>query len=423
MESSLAELTQTKKGPSPWFVAVVAGMASYIDSASIVGIGTTLVIYQAALGLSASQVGTLSGALTFAIAIGALVGGRAGDRFGRKVVFSITMALIVIGSVLLITCTSFGLLFVGIGLIGLGTGADLPVSLATIGEAAATSKPGRHVGLSNVLWLIGIVATQLIAMIVGDIGRAGGQILAAHVGLVAAIVLFLRIRIPESKQWLDRSKMEHGERSSSGFRLLAQKQYLLPLFGLLGFYSLTNLAANTQGQFGTYIWVNVVGQSVSFASGMSLISQVTWFLWAFVFMTFADQPTLRMRWYVVAAFIGVGGQLLPMIVGFSVPTMLVSQLAFGVFVGFAFEGIMKVWTQESFPVAARATAQGSVISIARIVAAVVASFTPAMLGTSAATMYGALAGVMAIGLAIGYVAFRRPRQNHLSSEIESGEQK
>ena len=38
-----------KKAPNPWYVAVVSGMASYIDSCAIITSGTALAIYQSAL--------------------------------------------------------------------------------------------------------------------------------------------------------------------------------------------------------------------------------------------------------------------------------------------------------------------------------------------------------------------------------------
>lgn len=55
-------------------------------------------------------------------------------------------------------------------LVGLATGADLPVSLATISEAANDENRGKIIGLSNLLWLVGIGATMGISAIVGDWG-------------------------------------------------------------------------------------------------------------------------------------------------------------------------------------------------------------------------------------------------------------
>lgn len=50
-----------EKIPNPWYVGVVSGMASYIDSAAIISNGTALVIYQKTIGITAVEIGILSG--------------------------------------------------------------------------------------------------------------------------------------------------------------------------------------------------------------------------------------------------------------------------------------------------------------------------------------------------------------------------
>ena len=61
-------------------------------------------------------------------------------------------------------------------------------------------------------------------------------------------------------------------------------RYAKPFFALLGFYALTNLAANTQGQFTTYLWVNVVGVSVQLSSLIGLLSFPLFILFGLWFM-------------------------------------------------------------------------------------------------------------------------------------------
>src|SRR3954452_22334785 len=82
----------------PWRVAIIAGLASYVDGAALTVNGIALVIYQQTIGLTADQVGLLTAMVTVGLAFGALVGGRLGDIYGRRKVFIVTMAVIAIGS-------------------------------------------------------------------------------------------------------------------------------------------------------------------------------------------------------------------------------------------------------------------------------------------------------------------------------------
>src|SRR5699024_11520116 len=105
--------------------------------------------------------------------------------------------------------------------------------------------------------------------IVGDMGQRGGQIMFGHVGIVALSVLLFRLTIPESSIWADaRQERESGAGTVRAQRVsikdvLSQRIYLIPFIALLLFYTLTNIGANTNGQFGTYVAVNVVGISRS----------------------------------------------------------------------------------------------------------------------------------------------------------------
>ena len=89
-----------------WYRTTFSGMASYLDAAAIISTGTALVLYKEPLGLSDSNIGALSAILTFLMAIGALVGGRLGDVFGRRRVFMVTMALYTVGAAVMMTASS-----------------------------------------------------------------------------------------------------------------------------------------------------------------------------------------------------------------------------------------------------------------------------------------------------------------------------
>jgi inositol transporter-like SP family MFS transporter len=410
-----------QRTPNPWRVAVVAGWASYIDAAAIVSFGTAIVIYQSALGLTPEEVGLGAGALTLGIAVGALAGGRLGDRFGRRPVFTVTMIVIVIGALALVFADSFPLVISGAILLGLGTGADLPVSLSTISEAASDTNRGKLLGLSNLLWLAGGIVSGAISVVVGGLGRFGGQVLFAHIAVVALVVMIARLSIPESASWAaareERRAGVTARADRSSGRALLRKPYLTPFLGLLVFYAFTNLAANTGGQFGTYLLVNLAGVDVptaALAAVPILPLVVIGTLW---FMKIADTPR-RFTYFTVGAVLWIIALLIPAVFGFTLITYVASSVLGVAGAVFSFEGIMKVWTQEQFPTLFRTTAQGAIIAVARLFAAILATVTPSIVAVSPNMLYGLLALFAAIGLGTAWAVFRT-RDSHNEFDEES----
>lgn len=416
--------TQPKKSIGTWHVTLVTGMASYIDSAAIVSSGTALVIYQTALGLSPGQIGVLSSLLTICIAVGAVIGGRLGDVFGRRNVFVATMFIIATGGAALVFAPSFAVLAVGMALVGIGTGADLPVSLATIAEACDDTNRGKMLGFTQILWTLGILASQAFGAVVGDLGRLGGQIMFAHIAVVAIVLVPLRLVIPESTHWTQ----AHDDKESGGHhaavnrvrvRDVFRKPYLVPLAALLVFYPLTNLAANTNGQFGAYLFVSVAGMPVTTYSQIGMGLTLLGILFTFGFMRIADGPH-RIAWFAFGALCGVAGFATPALFGVVIPTLLVQVFMMQIFGAFAFEPILKVWAQENFPTLVRTTVQGLIIAVARVLAAALALVTPVILEIGPRALFTFLTAVIAVGTGTAYFAFRnRPHNQFLHEPAES----
>jgi inositol transporter-like SP family MFS transporter len=413
---------EAKRQVNPWWIAIVCGMASYIDAAAIVSSGTALVLYQHSIGVTEGQIGVLSAMLTLAIAAGAVSGGRLGDRFGRRAVFVATMTMVVIGAGILVAAPGFVGLLIGTIVLGLGSGADLPVSLATISEAAPEDTRGRLVGFSQILWFGGILGANLVSAIAGGWGQVGGQVMYAHVGVVALVVLLLRLTVPESRTWSDaRREKESGAATiraqRTGIRdVLGQKAFRVPLVALLVFYTLTNIGANTGGQFNQFIAVNVVGISVQTQSLIGIGSQVIGVAGAAVFMRIVDGPH-RMAFYIFGAVCLVFSYLTPVLFGFTIAPWLVNSAVNAIGGAFAFEAIMKVWAQESFPTLLRSSVQGFVIAFARVVAALVALVTPVLMHTPNLA-YLLIAIIVAIGLVAGWLGFHRSRFDAFEEETE-----
>ncbi|MFC7581616.1 MFS transporter [Schaalia naturae] len=397
-----------------WFRSGVAGMASYLDAAGIVSTGTALVLFQEPLGLDAAHIGRLSSLLTIMIAAGALVGGRLGDRFGRRRVFTATMVVYALGALLLLTAGSVTTLYIAIPLLGFAVGADLPASLATIAEEAPEGTAGKLIGFSHMLWMIGMAVTMVIQIIVGGMGATGARLLYAHLLVVSLAVLVLRWRLPESEKWTaahDRevAGLDEGSIDTASLKQLAHAPWLAPMLAVSAFYALVNIAANTNGQFGTYIYVNVAGSTVQIASTISLVTLALSFVMTYVLMRVVDTK-YRMPVFAVCAILSLVAFLIPIAFGFKVPMLALQGILYTIGGAIAGEPMFKVWAQELFPTMLRGTAQGIAIAFTRLVAAAVALWTPTVLSAGPRILYGFIAAVVAIGCGLGYFVVGRMRK-------------
>jgi len=394
---------------SPWWIAVVAGMASFLDAGAIVATGTALVLYQDDFGLDGGEIARLSALLTLMIAAGALVGGRLGDRFGRRRVFTVTMVLYVLGAAALTFAPGVGSLYLGLILVGLAAGADLPVSIAMISESAPEHERGRMVSFTHVLWIAGILAPSAMGIVVGGMGATGARLLYGMLLAVSLIVLILRAGLPESTTWQaahDAAAAPGAEVAQVGVKDLLRSRYLVPLVALGLFFAIGNITANTLGQFTTYLWVNVAGSTVQLASTISLVSYAFNLVAMFFVVRYMD-TRYRMVVFAVGGAITVAAYLVPALGGVVAPTLI--ALAFLSALGgpMAGEPIFKVWSQELFPTLYRSTAQGIMIAFTRVVAAGMALVTPALIAVGPQMLFVILVGTTVIALSIGMFWVRR----------------
>jgi inositol transporter-like SP family MFS transporter len=415
-----------QRGPNAWWVGFVGGMATFVDLAATVGVGIALVLFQSPgagqPGLSGNEIGVLTAALTAGVASGSLLGGRMGDLFGRRKVFMLTLALVVLGAMTPFIGASFGGLLFGVTLIGLGVGADLPVALATIAEAAHDGNRGKILVFSNMLGGFGIAMSVGLGILFGAQGPAGGDVIFGAFGSVALVVLLLRLTIPESASWLkareERRAGVHTVRADvARLRDFWRPTYRRPFLTLLGYYTLASMSISVISAFGTYAAVNVAHIPVNEYQKVSMVAlplAVVGQLW---FMAVAD-TRWRMPHYAVGAIAMVAANLIPAVFGFSMVT-LIASLWLGTFAGaFCFDTMMKVWTQESFPTMLRSTAQGTVYGVARFATAGLNAVTPALLAFDPQGLYVGAAALGALGYLVGWLGFRRHARNIFDAETE-----
>lgn len=401
---STLTITATEKEANRhgWRVAFAAGLASYIDAGAIAGTGTALVIMQGSLGLEAAQVGQLSALLTIMIAVGAIIGGRLGDRFGRRRVFLVTLTVYVIAALTLAFVPGIAPLYLGLAALGLAAGADLPVSMAMIAESAPENKRGKMVTFSHMLWMAGILGVIVISIFFGNAGTLGAQIIYGHLAVVALIAIVLRWRLPESRVWTESITLPTDDERVDlrSIRTLFSPKLIAPLVATGLFYALVNITANTNGQFSTYLFVNVAGVDVATASMVGLAILVLSVGGLFIMLRVVDGAG-RHRAFVIASILALAGLLTPIVFGVNVVTLLVMGVLGALGGAVAGEPMYKIWSQELFPTQHRSTAQGITIAFARLVAAGVALVTPLIITAGPTLLFVFLFTTSAIAYLIG----------------------
>ena len=72
----------------------------------------------------------------FGAAIGALIGGRLSDKYGRKFIYTYNLLIYIVGALFIIFAMNFPMLLAGFLIMGLSVGAGVPASWSYIAEMA-----------------------------------------------------------------------------------------------------------------------------------------------------------------------------------------------------------------------------------------------------------------------------------------------
>ncbi|MFT3835198.1 MAG: MFS transporter [Micropruina sp.] len=376
-------------------------MAFYLDAAMLISVAIALPVWRDHFALGPWEVGILGSGLAYAVAIGALIGGRLGDRFGRLRVLTVDLLVFAIGAVLIVLAPSPGVLVAGVVVVGLAAGADVPTALAVISDAAPDHGRGRLAALTQVLWIAGVLFTYGLGFAVSGLGFAGTQVLTLHLVAVAMVTLMLRLAVGS------RMPSPDPVRSVGARRLgLARSAVLLPLLATGAFYLCWNAAATTLGSFGTYFLVTITGLTQSQATGLVLVSFAPSLAIALAFVRLADSRW-RDRLFVVAALLQIAAYAAGASSGgTAVWSMVVLVLLYSLSNAFAGEAIYKVWSLLLLPAEVRSTAVGLTYAVARVAAAAFLLVVPVIAEVDAALLLWVLAGSVTLSGLVGLFIIR-----------------
>ncbi|MTV81639.1 MFS transporter, partial [Secundilactobacillus folii] len=200
-------------------LAVAAGIGSILGSGIIVGLSATITVWQSGLGLTNGQVGIISSALTFAIAIGALLAGQITHTFGLVHSFNWLNLIYAIGALICVFSNSYWMLLIGVIVTGLASGADLPISLTVVShDSPDETTSASLVSSTQIFWQIGVFMSYVCAFIVSKMSGASGARVVFTILAIFALITWLWRSLSAKfrtfhqdgeKRWAEREKEEH----------------------------------------------------------------------------------------------------------------------------------------------------------------------------------------------------------------------
>ena len=263
----IAELDEASLSRFHLRAVLVSGMGFFTDAYDlfVIGIASTLIAKE--WNLSSGKLALLNSTMLAAAFLGALVFGRFADVVGRKRVYWMVAAIMVVGALGSALAPSFWILIVFRFVLGFGVGGDYPVSAVMMSEYANRKDRGKLVGMVFGTQALGLIVGPLIALALIGGGASDDvvwRILLGLGALPAAAVLYLRTKMPESPRYraqvqgraaeaatqiagFTRGQVNGNGSSSPGQNLglrafLTNRRYLIMLAGTAGTWFLLDYA-------------------------------------------------------------------------------------------------------------------------------------------------------------------------------------
>jgi MFS transporter, SP family, inositol transporter len=412
-----------------WQNTILAGLANYIDAGSIVAGSAALALWVEQYRLSPAFVGLIGAFSANAISagVGALIGGRLCDRYGRKRIYQFDMLFYAFGMSWLVFASQPWMIVVGFVLVGLAVGADIPASWSLIAEMAPEGARGKHSGVAQVLWYLGPVVVLLLFLALEPLGVLGARIVFAHLALTGLVLTFLRSRMRESLLWEEARAQQALQAASEATRVsvrghwrgLFAPRYLKSMLFLVAMYGFWNLWAGTNGFFFPYILRTVGAQtqtaSVALQAAGFVISMLSI---GFVFMRLSDRVNQR-TFFVTGALIQIAGMALLAVLPLTTPVALIYIFLMQFGGGFGAQSFFQLWSAELFPTLLRATAQGLTFAIVRIGLGLWSFFVPVLTATGFTTLAWTLTGFLVVSAVVGLIWAPR-HEGRTLDEIHAG---
>ncbi|MGP4045457.1 MFS transporter [Streptomyces sp. 2A115] len=308
-----------------WTIVIGLGTVWILDGLEVTVVGNIagrLSESGSGLPISAAQVTGIAAALYVAGACsGALFFGRLTDRFGRKKLFMVTLAVYLAATALTAISFHSWWFFAFRFLTGFGIGGEYAAINSAIDELIPSHYRGRVDLIINGSFWLGAIGGSLLSIVALNTDlfamNVGWRLTFALGVVLGLVILLVRRNVPESPRWLFiHGRGEEAERLVGDVerRIEAEKGHELPPpAGEITIHQRKSIGFLTIGRtvFSTYRKRAVLGLSLFI--GQAFLYNAITFGFGAILTTFYDVPTSDTGYYF--AVIAAGNFLGPLLLG------------------------------------------------------------------------------------------------------------
>ncbi|WP_114949992.1 MFS transporter [Trueperella pyogenes] len=383
--------------------STLIAFGEFIDGYDLAVIGVAMVFLSSSFSLTPGDKGLLVAISFLGTAVGLIVFGDLSDRIGRKKVFAFNLWIFIITALLAAAITHVWMLWALRFLIGVAIGMDLSTSAAYLAEIAPKARRGRITGsLLNMMMVLGAMFAILLAMFLywavpADHHDWIWRGMFAFAAVPAAIVLFLRKRLPESPRWLiqsgqvekawkiiralgleeEMSQAQPKRKTNREYRKLFKGDARRRVLVCTAFFMLNSTAGPVVSFLGPVIFEQT-GVAASANLTVSLMANVVAFLALFIGAFFIDRVNRRKLGMITALILAAAAATLGLF-GSTTHVILFSAFVVWSFTTYFGPGMLAlVWSVEAYPTELRGFGAGFTQSMARVMSATVSFLVPVL---------------------------------------------
>ncbi|WBS04958.1 MFS transporter [Pseudoduganella sp. SL102] len=399
---------------------VIFGLVWMADAMQVLSIGFSAPSIAKTFGIGLPQALQTGTFFFIGMLIGAFVFGRLADRIGRRPVLMAAVVVDALCGVASAFAPDFTWLLALRFLTGIGVGGTLPVDYTMMAEFLPSDRRGRWLVWLESFWAVGTILLAILALFAAGWGDDAWRVIFLVTGIPALVGVVLRLYIPESPMYLNRSGQSEAARKVLE-RVAAANGRTGPIAPLLpdnaGHHSLFALFSArlrrrsialflawgliSIAYYGVFVYlpVKLGAQGFGFMRGqeflivLALVQLPGFALSAYGVERWGRKPTL-VGFLVLSAVGCMGyslGSSMPVVVG---ATLLMSFALLGTW------GALYAFTPEVYPTDLRASGMGMAGAVARFGGL----FAPAIVAPVMATHFTLALAMLAAFLLAGAVA-------------------